>query len=73
MTLERTIAGAAQYALEPIGRPASVQDIYETILKLNQYALNTLHPAHVLRTTIRRHTANVQGPLFIPVDILRDD
>jgi dnd system-associated protein 4 len=60
VTPEQTIADAARYALEHIGHPASVPEIYETILKLNLYAFNTPHPEHVLRTTIRRHAANVE-------------
>lgn len=60
MTSDRTIADAAKQALEQLGRPASIPDIYETILKLNLYAFNTAHPEHVLRTTIRRHTSDIQ-------------
>lgn len=60
MNAETTILEAAQQALLLIGRPASVDEIYQAIINNGFYTFNTPTPEHVLRTTIRRHTKNVE-------------
>ena len=55
-----TIAEAAQVALEKLGRPSSIHEIYETIIALGLYRFNTDVPEHVLRTEIRRKTDGVE-------------
>lgn len=55
-----TIAGVAQNVLADLGRPASIAELYGTIVQKNLYVFNTPTPEHVLRTTIRRHTSNVE-------------
>ncbi len=59
MTEGDTIADAAQKALAELGRPASITDIFAVIVKRQLYEFNTPNPEHVLRTTVRRHTRNV--------------
>jgi dnd system-associated protein 4 len=59
MNKDITIAEAAQEALQSLDRPASIEEIYTEILRLQLYQFNTPTPEHVLRTTIRRHTGNV--------------
>lgn len=59
MNAETTILEAAQRALRLIGRPASVEEIYRVVLENDFYSFNTPTPEHVLRTTIRRHTKDV--------------
>jgi dnd system-associated protein 4 len=55
-----TIAGATQKALLSISKPASIGDIYTEILRQQLYQFNTPTPEHVLRTTIRRYTGNIE-------------
>jgi dnd system-associated protein 4 len=55
-----TIADAAQKALLSISKPASIGQIYTEILRKQLYEFNTLTPEHVLGTTIRRHTGNIE-------------
>ena len=56
----RTINLAARNALERLGRPASVPEIYEVIEKESLYCFNTPVPMHVLRTQMRRATRGVE-------------
>jgi dnd system-associated protein 4 len=51
-----TIIDCAKKALHVLARPASVEEIYEFILKDKIYVFNTDKPHHVLRTCMRRHT-----------------
>lgn len=51
------IKDAAGAALEVIGRPATVDEIYEAIISKEFYTFNTDVPQHVLRTTLKRHSA----------------
>ena len=60
MSNETTIVDAAKLAIVKIERAASIPEIYSKIVQLGLYEFNTPHPEHVLRTTIRRHTANVE-------------
>ena len=60
MNTTDTIAEVAQKVLQALGRPASVDEIYTEILQKKLYEFNTPTPEHVLRTTIRRHTGNVE-------------
>ena len=55
-----TIAEVAQQVLREFGKPASIAEIYADIVRKNLYEFNTPTPEHVLRTTIRRHTENVE-------------
>lgn len=60
MNTTDTIAEVAQKVLQDLGRAASVDEIYAEILQRKLYEFNTPTPEHVLRTTIRRHTGNVE-------------
>lgn len=60
MNTTDTIADVAQKVLQELGRAASVDEIYAAILQGKLYEFNTPTPEHVLRTTIRRHTGNVE-------------
>jgi len=60
MTTRDTIADIAQQVLQALGRPASIDEIYAEIVQRDLYVFNTPTPEHVLRTTIRRHTENVE-------------
>ena len=60
MTKDVTIAVAAEAALRLIGRDASIDEIYESIISNQLYEFETPVPKHVLRTTIRRHTDNLK-------------
>ena len=60
MKAERTIAEAARIALDRIGKPSSIQEIYRKIIELCLYEFNTPVPEHVLRTEIRRKTAGIE-------------
>ena len=60
MTSGLTIAEAAQKALNALGRPSSVAEIYAEIVRLGLYSFDTPTPEHVLRTTIRRYSDNVE-------------
>jgi dnd system-associated protein 4 len=51
-----TIVDCAKKALHELGRSASIEEIYEFIIKNELYVFNTDNPKHVLRTCIRRHT-----------------
>lgn len=57
---KRTIAEAARIALQNIGRPSSVSEIYSHIVEFNLYTFNTPVPEHVLRTEIRRKTVGIE-------------
>ncbi len=54
-----TIATASALALTELGKPSSINEIYVQILKAGHYTFSTPVPEHVIRTTIRRHTENV--------------
>lgn len=60
MNETKTIAEVAQKVLRSIGRPAPIDEIYAEIERRQLYQFNTPTPEHVLRTTIRRHTGNVE-------------
>jgi dnd system-associated protein 4 len=57
---ERTIAEAARIALQRIGRPSTIFEIYQKVTALGLYKFNTPTPEHVLRTEIRRKTLGVE-------------
>ncbi len=57
---ERTIAEAARIALQKLGKPGSVAEIYQKIIELGLYEFNTPTPEHVLQTEIRRKTIGVE-------------
>lgn len=59
MTEDLRIADAARIALEKLGRPSTISEIYHYIKNEALYGFNTPTPEHVLRTTIRRHARNV--------------
>jgi dnd system-associated protein 4 len=56
---ERTIADAARMALQRIGKPATIDEIYKKVIELDLDEFNTPTPEHVLRTEIRRKTLGV--------------
>jgi dnd system-associated protein 4 len=60
MNNKDTIADAAQKVLSDLGRAATLDEIYAEIVERKLYEFNTPTPEHVLRTTIRRHTGNVE-------------
>lgn len=60
MKPERTIAEAVRIALQRIGKPSSVREIYDKVIELDLYKFNTPVPEHVLRTEIRRKTLGVE-------------
>lgn len=62
MSEKTTITEAARLALEKLGRPATVSEIYEKILELRLYNFSTPAPEHVLRTQIRRATVGLDLP-----------
>jgi dnd system-associated protein 4 len=60
MSEDLRLVDVAKVVLEDIGRPARIEEIYALIVAGDLYQFNTPTPAHVLRTTIRRHTANIR-------------
>ena len=60
MTNLMTIEAAAVEAIKAIGRPASIDEILGYITSNKLFTFNTPKPEHVLRTTIRRATDNVE-------------
>lgn len=60
MNITDTIADVAIKVLQGMGRAASVDEVYSDIVQRGLYEFNTRIPEHVLRTTIRRHTGNVE-------------
>lgn len=60
MSEGKTIAEVAQQVLRKVARPLSVEEILAEIMKRKLYEFNTPVPEHVLRTTIRRHTGNIE-------------
>jgi dnd system-associated protein 4 len=60
MKKEQTIVEAAAQALRSLGKPSSINEIYSYIIDNHLYFFDTPTPEHVLRTTIRRHTGNIQ-------------
>ncbi|ABQ26657.1 DNA phosphorothioation-associated protein 4 [Geotalea uraniireducens] len=60
MNTKDTIAEVAQKVLRALGRAASIDEIYAEIVRRKLYEFNTPTPEHVLRTTIRRQTGNVE-------------
>jgi dnd system-associated protein 4 len=60
MNTKDTIVEVAQRVLRDLGRAASLDEIYAEIIQRKLYEFNTPTPEHVLRTTIRRHTGNVE-------------
>ena len=55
-----TIETAAVEAIKAIGRPASIDEILVHITSEGLFTFSTPKPEHVLRTTIRRATDNVE-------------
>jgi hypothetical protein len=55
-----TIEAAAIEAIKAIGRPASIDEILAYITAKCLFFFNTPKSEHVLRTTIRRATDNVE-------------
>lgn len=53
------IKNAACDALKRLGRPGIISEIYKVIVDAQLFEFDTPTPEHVLRTTIRRHTGNV--------------
>jgi dnd system-associated protein 4 len=60
MTDRLTIRDAAEKALQKIGRAATIPEIYAEIVRSGLFEFNTQNPEHVLRTTIVRHTENIE-------------
>src|SRR5689334_11111422 len=60
MSTKDTIVEVAQKVLRDLGRAASLDEIYAEIIQKKLYEFNTPTPEHVLRTTVRRHTGNVE-------------
>lgn len=59
MTNALLIRNAAEMALRNLGRAATIAEIHAEIVRCGLFQFNTPTPEHVLRTTIRRHTSNV--------------
>ena len=62
MAEKTTICEAGRIALEILGRPATIPEIYAKIVELRLYDFNTPVPQHVLRIQIRRATAGIESP-----------
>jgi len=60
MNNKDTIVEVVQKVLRDLGRAASLEEIYAEIIQRKLYEFNTPTPEHVLRTSIRRHTGNVE-------------
>jgi dnd system-associated protein 4 len=60
MRVPMTIETAAIEAIKVMGRPASIDEILTHITSEGLFTFNTPKPEHVLRTTIRRATDNVE-------------
>ena len=60
MKEEGLIRDAAVEALQVLGKASAISEIYDEIVRQRLYVFNTPVPEHVLRTTIRRHTGNVE-------------
>lgn len=60
MTDTLPIRNAAEIALRNLGRAATIPEIYAEIVSKGLFVFDTPTPEHVLRTTIRRHTSNVE-------------
>lgn len=60
MSTKDRIADVAQQVLRDLGRTASLDEIYSEIIRRKLFEFNTPTPDHVLRTTIHRHTGNVE-------------
>lgn len=54
------ISASAIKALKNLGKPSSISEIYSEIINNKYYVFNTQTPEHVLRTSIRRHTENIE-------------
>lgn len=55
-----TIEEAAIKALSDLGRPARIDEIFKAIIDKEYFTFDTPVPEHVLRTTIRRASGNVE-------------
>jgi len=60
MKTKDTIAEVTQEVLSDLGGTATLNEIYAEIVRRKLYEFNTPMPEHVLRTTIRRHSGNVE-------------
>ena len=57
---QMTIEEAAINALKDLGRPARIDEIFKAIIDKEYFTFDTPVPEHVLRTTIRRASGNVE-------------
>jgi hypothetical protein len=57
---ERTITEAASLALQRLGKPSSIREIFDRIISDNLYTFNTPVPEHVLQTEIRCKTLGIE-------------
>ncbi len=62
MSEDTTIIEAAKAALENLGHPSGIPEIYSKICELGLYQFSTPVPEHVLRTQIRRATDGLVVP-----------
>ena len=63
---KRTIREAALEALKRSGKPLSIKDIYNFIIKNDLYRFNAEDPANILKVEIRRHCEGIEFPTARP-------
>lgn len=59
---KRTINEAITEALKREGKPLRVNEIYKRIKEDDLYRFNAIHPEHIVRTQLRRHSQNLEFP-----------
>jgi restriction system protein len=59
---QQTIVEAIQQVMKVDGRPMTVPDIYEAIIRQGLYQFRAVDPAHIVRTQIRRHCIGLDFP-----------
>lgn len=66
-----TIKDAAIKALQFVGRPLSVKEIFNTIIEQDLYTFNAEFPENILKVEIRRHCDGVDFPTAKPNKIFQ--
>jgi restriction system protein len=57
-----TVQEAATKALEMIGKPSSIKEIFDIIALHDLYHFNTEKPQDIVKTSVRRHTKGLEFP-----------
>lgn len=57
-----TVQEASTQALKIIGKPSSIKEIFDTIALYDLYRFNTERPQDIVKTSIRRHTKDLEFP-----------